>query len=253
MINKIKYIVCCIVGVFLFLPAQSQNVIRPKIAGPGNLWVNSYNGVLFFELTDLETQNSAMPMQLRFYYNSSACKVDYGYGLGFSMGFEMRYQEDVIGGVDIISGDGRIDHFTCYGNEYKAPAGVFSTLSKPTYNTYLLTTKEGDKYFFNNDVHHKITSFEDRYGNITEYKYQDSLLVEIKDAVGHTITLNYTDGLLSQASATFSPGKYRYEYDGLRRLRKRIDPLGNVTLYDYSHQNKIDEIVDANGNRTLIA
>jgi len=253
MIDKIKYIVCCLVGVIILLPVQAQNIIRPKIAGPGNLWVNSYNGVLFFELTDFETQNSAMSMQLRFYYNSSANKMDYGYGLGFSLGYEMRYQEDVIGGVDIISGDGRIDHYTRYGNEYKAPAGVFNTLSRPTYNTFLLTTKVGEKYFFDNDAHHKITSFEDRFGNITEYRYQDSLLVEIKDAVGHTITLSYTDGLLSQASASFSPGKYRYEYDGLRRLRKRIDPLGNVTLYDYSHQNKINEIVDANGNKTLIA
>ena len=253
MINTFKYIACCLVGVLALLPMQAQNIIRPKIAGPGNLWVNSYNGVLFFGQTDFETQDSAMPMQLRFYYNSSASEKDYGYGLGFSMGYEMCYREDVIGGVDIESGDGRIDHYTKYGDEYKAPAGVFSTLVRPTFDTYLLTTKDGTKYFFDSAHHRKVTAIEDRNGNRTTFKYQDTLLVEVKDAVGHTITLSYTDGLMTQASVTFSPGKYKYEYDGLRRLRKRIDPLGNVTLYNYSRQNKLDVITDANGNKTFIA
>lgn len=253
MINTFKYIACCLVGVLALLPLQAQNIIRPKIAGPGNLWVNSYNGVLFFGQTDFETQNSAMPMQLRFYYNSSASSVDYGYGLGFSMGYEMRYHEDAIGGVDIETGDGRTDHFTKYGDEYKAPAGVFSTLVRPTFDTYLLTTTDGTRYYFDSAYHRKVTAIEDRNGNKTTFKYQDTLLVEVKDAAGHTITLSYTDGLMTQASATFSPGKYKYEYDGLRRLRKRIDPMGNATIYDYSRQNKLDEITDANGNKTLIA
>lgn len=253
MINTFKYIACCLAVGIAILPLQAQNIIRPLISGPGKLWVNSFNGVLFFEQADFETQSSAMTMKLSFYYNSSASEVDYGYGLGFSMGYEMRYREDVIGGVDIISGDGRTDHFAKYGDEYKAPAGVFSTLVRPTFDTYLLTTKDGTKYFFDNANHRKVTAIEDRYGSKTTFKYQDTLLVEVKDAVGHTITLNYNDGLLTQSSATFSPGKYRYEYDGLRRLRKRIDPMGNVTLYDYSRQNKLDEIIDANGNKTLIA
>ena len=253
MIKTIKYIACCLAGVIMLLPLQAQNVIRPKIEGPGNLLVNSYNGVLFFGLTDFETNKSAMPMQLRFYYNSSASKLDYGYGLGFSLCFEMRYQEDVIGGVSIESGDGRTDHFIKYGDEFKAPSGVFSTLSRPTNDTYLLTTKDGTKYFFDNPHHRKVTAIEDRNGNHTSFKYQDTLLIEAKDAVGHTISLSYTDGLLTQASSSFSPGKYIYEYDGLRRLRKRVDPMGNVTLYGYSRQNKINEITDANGNKTLIA
>ena len=86
-----------------------------------------------------------------------------------------------------------------------------------------MTTNDGTKYFFENAYHHKVTAIEDRNGNRTTFKYQDTLLVEVKDQVGHTITLSYTDGLLTQSSATFSPGVFKYEYDGLRRLRKRID------------------------------
>ena len=89
--NKIKILL--MVGLlFAAHSLQAQNIIRPKIAGPNGLWVNSYNGVLFFGQTDMETQNTRMPMQLRFYYNSSAQSTNYGYGLGFSLGFEMRYR-----------------------------------------------------------------------------------------------------------------------------------------------------------------
>lgn len=248
----IKQIVCIVAGVFLLQPIQAQNIIRPKIAGPNGLWVNSYNGVLFFGQTDFETQNSAMPMELRFYYNSSSNALDYGYGLGFSLGHEMRYEVDEIGGVTIYQGDGRSDHFVKYGKEFEAPAGVFSTLTINEDGSYLLKEKTGEKYYFNDPKYFKITAAEDRLGNRTEYTYQDSLLVGIKDAVGHTITLSYTDGLLTKASASFLNGSFTYSYDGLRRLRKRIDPMGNVTLYDYDLQNHLNEITDANGNKTYI-
>ena len=179
--RKIAIIAAVALGL---LPMAGQNIIRPKIAGPGELWVNSYNGVLFFGHTDLQTQYTAMPMQLRFYYNSSASTVDYGYGLGFSLGWEMRYREDVLGGEDIETGDGRRDHFTRYGSEWQAPAGVFSTLTSSARGKYLLTTKTGEKYHFDDPAHGKVTAIDDRYGNRTTFTYQDSLLVEVKDAAG---------------------------------------------------------------------
>ena len=126
--NIIKGIKTLVVAGLLLavLPLQAQNIIRPKIAGPNGLWVNSYNGVLFFGQTDLETQNTQAPMQLRFYYNSSATSADYGYGLGFSPGYEMRYRINEIDGVVIETGDGRTDTYAKYGKDYQAPAGVFS-------------------------------------------------------------------------------------------------------------------------------
>lgn len=235
------------------LPMQAQNIIRPKIAGPNGLWVNSYNGVLFFGQTDLETQNSQMPMQLRFYYNSSAQSTDYGYGLGFSLGYEMRYRINEIGAVVIETGDGRTDSYTKYGNDYEAPAGVFSTVKEYEYNKFVLTEKTGEKYYFDEPKYGKVTAMEDRYGYRTTFTYQDSLLVKIVDAVGHTINLSYTDGLLKEAKASFHEGSITYEYDGLRRLKKRTDAMGYSTLYDYDKHNRIDEITDANGHKTLIA
>lgn len=235
------------------LPALSQNTIHPKIAGPNGLWVNSYNGILFFGQTDMETQNSAMPMELRFYYNSSNHSTNYGYGLGFSLGYEMRYSVDDSGNVSIEAGDGRTDTYKRYGTDYEAPAGVFGKLTKSEDGVYTLTEKDGSIYTFANPQYRRLTSYTDRNGNKTELTYTDSLLTEIKDAVGHTITLTYTDGMLSSAASSFHNGSIRYEYDAKKRLKKRKDAMGNSTLYAYTKDNRMETITDANGHKTMIA
>ena len=254
-IMKFKNKIMMLIGVGLLsaLCLHAQNVIHPKIEGPNGLYVNSYNGVLFFGQTDLETQNTQMPMQLRFYYNSSAQNRNYGYGLGFSLGYEMRYTVNEIGGVTIETGDGRTDYFKKFGKDFEAPAGVFSTLSEYEANKYCLTEKTGEKYYFDDPKYGKLTGMEDRYGNKTTLTYQDSILVKIQDAVGHTLDLTYADGMLKTAKASFHAGTISYEYDGLHRLKKRTDAMGNITLYGYNNQNRIDEITDANGHKTLIA
>lgn len=248
--KKLFFILLCSVCVFL---ADAQNIIRPKIAGPNDLWVNSYNGVLFFGKTDLETRNSGMPMQLRFYYNSSANGKNYGYGLGFSLGYEMRYEVDSDNNIIIETGDGRTDTYTRFGEDFQSPAGVFSKLIYSD-GKYVLTEKTGETYEFADANHKKMTAQADRYGNRTTLTYSaDSLLTQIKDAVGHTITLEYTNQLLTRASATFHNGSITYAYDSKKRLIKRTDAMGFTTVYDYDRENHLDEITDANGHKTNIS
>ena len=107
---------------------QGQNIIRPKIACPNDIWVNSYNGVLFYQRADLSVPNRGMDLQAVFYYNSSYNEQNYGYGNGWSLGYEMRYSNDSLG-IIIEQGDGRQDLYTRYGNTFESPAGVFNTLS----------------------------------------------------------------------------------------------------------------------------
>ncbi|MBQ9216766.1 MAG: RHS repeat protein [Muribaculaceae bacterium] len=237
---------------FGFQSMNGQNIIHPKIAGPGGVWVNSYNGVLFFGLTDIETQNSAMPLQLRFYYNSSANKRNYGYGLGFSLGCEMRYELDSMNNVIIEAGDGRTDTYVRYGDDYVSPAGVFSTLVYSE-DRFVLTDKTGQKFEFSDASHKKLTALVDRHGNRTTLTYSpDSMLVEVQDAVGHTITLEYTNKMMTRATASFLNGSINYAYDSKNRLIKRTDAMGYSTVYDYDRNNRIDEITDANGHKTHI-
>ena len=251
--NKIKsIIILAAMALTGLLSGNAQNIIRPKISGPNDTWVNSYNGVLFFGRTDLETRNSAMPMQLRFYYNSSANETDYGYGLGFSLGYEMRYSVDSEGNVTIETGDGRTDIFTRFGKEYQAPAGVFSVLTKEE-GQYTLTEKTGEKYLFADTIHCRVTGIADRYENLTTLTYQDSLLVRISDAANHVIDLSYSNGLLTNAWASFQQGSFSYEYDSSRRLKKITNPMGYTTLYGYTKEGRLNEITDANGYKTIFA
>ena len=101
-----------IIGLLLlnseFLVLNSQNVIRPKIACPNDIYVNSYNGVLFYQRADISIPNRSMPLEAVFYYNSSSNKINYGYGNGWSLGCEYRYNLDSLG-VIIETGDGRRD------------------------------------------------------------------------------------------------------------------------------------------------
>ena len=105
---------------------QAQNIIRPKIACPNGIYVNSYNGVLFYQRADMSIPNRGLDLEAVFYYNSSYNTKNYGYGNGWSLGYEMRFIEDSLG-IIIEQGDGRQDLYTRYGNSFEAPAGVFST------------------------------------------------------------------------------------------------------------------------------
>ena len=108
--------------------ASAPNIIRPKISCPNGVYVNSYNGDLFYQRADLKIPNRGLNLEAVFYYNSTANRTNYGYGNGWNLGMEMRYIPDSAG-IIIEHGDGRQDLYTRYGNVFEAPAGVFSTLT----------------------------------------------------------------------------------------------------------------------------
>ena len=249
-----SYLSYILLAVFLLVGGQTtaQTLIHPKIQGPGNVWVNSYNGVLFFGRTDIECANSQMPLNLRLYYNSSYADTDCGFGNGFTLDQWMRYEVDAIGGVTIQSGDGRRDLYLRFDREYQAPAGVYATLTQPQPNQYLLVTKTGERYEFFNETYPFITAQEDRFGNRTTYTYTDSLLTSIQDAVGHTITFTWESGHVAQARGSMLNGVISYSYDTNGRLQTVKDAEGGVVTYCYDNRNRISRIIDAVGNTTNI-
>lgn len=241
-------IACCFL---LGAELTAQNIIRPKIACPNNLWVNSYNGVLFFERTDIQTVNSALPLQLQFYYNSSYSGKNYGYGAGFSLGYETRYTLDSLG-VVIEDGNGRRDLYTRYGNVFVAPAGTFHTLTEYEQGKFVLQEKTGATYYFDDAANKRVTKIEERNGNATSFTYQNGVLTGISDFTGRTITLDWSNGLLTKSSASFSAGVFTYRYDAKKRLTKITDPMGYATLYGYNDDDRLSVITDPNGHKTQI-
>jgi RHS repeat-associated protein len=236
----ISFIILLGLGCFAL---QAQNIIRPKIACPNGIWVNSYNGVLFYQRPDLSVPNRGMNLEAVFYYNSSANEQNYGYGNGWSLGYEMRYINDSLG-IIIEQGDGRQDLYTRYGNTFEAPAGVFSTLSFEG-TAYKLTTKDGTQYYFADAASKRVTQIKNRYRNTLDFTYNNGNLTSITDINGRSINFSWnSDNLMTQMSTSFDSRMWTYTYDEHKNLISVTDPMGNTSHYAYNDANRIKTFMD---------
>lgn len=241
-----------IIGLLLSLVAvHAQNIIRPKIACPNDIYVNSYNGVLFYQRADLTIPNRGMDLVAVFYYNSSNNEKNYGYGNGWSLGYEMRFIEDPLG-IIIEQGDGRQDLYTRYGNNFEAPAGVFNTLTIEE-NGYTLTEKNGMKYRFTDLESKKVTQIINRYGNALNLTYENGMLTSLADINGRIIHFQWnTDTLMTQMSTSFDDRVWTYGYDEQKNLTSVTDPMNHTVYYAYNRDNRIKTFTDAGGYSTHI-
>lgn len=234
---------------------NSQNIIRPKISCPNDIYVNSYNGVLFYQRADLSIPNRSMPLEAVFYYNSSYADTNYGYGRGWTLGYEYRYTADS-SGVTIMTGDGRKDTYT--GNTggspvtYSAPAGVFHTLTADS-NGYTLRTKEGVQYIFADTLSKCVTQIRDRNNNTLHFAYTNGRLDSISDDNGRAITLTWTDSLLTSLRANVGDRTWHYTYDTLGNLVSVTNPMNYTVHYGHDKSNRINRFTDEAGYSTLIS
>lgn len=246
--KKIVILTLSLLGVTML---HAQNIIRPKVECPNGIYVNSYNGVLFYQRPDVSVTNRNMRLEAVFYYNSSSNKKNYGYGNGWSLGSELRFVNDSLG-VIIEQGDGRQDLYTRYGNSFEAPAGVFSTLSFEG-DGYLLTYKDGTKYYFTDTVAKKVTMVKDRYDNAITYTYQEGNLTTASDISGRSLYFTWSNDLLSGIRTSFDDRTWSYGYDENGNLTSVTDPMGYTVHYAYNKDNRIKTFTDAEGYSTHIS
>lgn len=240
------------IGLLLGLvAAQAQNIIRPKIACPNGIYVNSYNGVLFYQRADMSIPNRGMDLEAVFYYNSSYNRQNYGYGNGWSLGYEMRFIEDSLG-IIIEQGDGRQDLYKRYGNSFEAPAGVFSTLTIEG-SGYTLTEKNGMQYRFTDADSKKVTQIVNRYGNALNLTYENGRLTSLADINGRSIHFQWNaDTLMTQLSTSFDDRVWTYGYDEQKNLTSVTDPMNHTVYYAYNRDNRIKTFTDAEGYSTHV-
>lgn len=256
-----------IIGLLLlnseFLVLNSQNVIRPKIACPNDIYVNSYNGVLFYQRADISIPNRSMPLEAVFYYNSSSNKINYGYGNGWSLGCEYRYNLDSLG-VIIETGDGRRDLYLANGTpglvmKYDSPQGVFHRLSyqmviinNVEYHLFTLTDKDGTVYHFDDPVSKRVTQIKDRNNNVLNFSYIDGRLTTISDGNGRSLILTWTDSMLTSLGTNLDDRQWHYAYDTVGNLVSVTNPMGYTVHYGYNRDNRISRFTDEEGYSTLI-
>ena len=246
-----KRLIILAIALFTVMAVDAQNIIRPKVECPNGIYVNSYNGVLFYQRSDVSVTNRNMRLEAVFYYNSSSNKINYGYGNGWSLGYELRYIEDSLG-IIIEQGDGRQDLYTRYGNTFEAPAGVFSTLTIEG-NGFKLTAKDGTCYRFTDPESKKVTQIKNRSGNTINLSYENGQLTSIADINGRSILFEWSsDSLMTQMSTNFDDRVWLYGYDGLKNLTSVTNPLGYTVYYAYNEDNRIKTFTDEEGYSTHI-
>ena len=242
--------------------AIGQNIIRPKIACPNDIWVNAYNGVLFYQRVDINIPTAGEnPLAAVFDYNSSFASYNFGYGNGWSLAYEWRcntYGDTIV----IMQGDGRTDAYLPDGDGFKAPEGVFNKLNLSNGNL-TLTTPEGVSYVFlpvlQNDgmtvaLNDSRASYvTDRNGNVIHIVYTEGRITRMTDMMNRAIRFEYnSEGYLSRLWVDGTARQWTYDYDAHGNIISVTSPLQNTVYYGYDKENRINRFTDAAGHSTNI-
>lgn len=250
--NKYKIIVAFLL--MLTAGTSAQNINIPNKTGPMGLEVNTLTGNLYFTRNDLYIPARGFDLNITFHYNSFNYDRNDGYGNGWSFDYNIKYKNDTLGSKTIIWGDGREDNYLPEGGGYKAPRGFFNALSEYQPGKFSITETDGVKYFFDNNVHKRITRMEEPNGNFINFTYTDTLLTALTTGAGQTISLTYTNGrLTSITDAITAPARvFNYTYDGTGNLVEVKDPLNNKSKYAYLVNGPMKAITDKNNNKVDI-
>ena len=227
---------------------------KPNVSGPYGTNVNSYTGNLFYQRTDLYIPGRGLTIDITFSYNSGRTARDWGYGQGWSFPYSMQYYFEN-SSVIIERSDGRKDEFVWNGSSYDPPTGVYDQLTEYQSDKYLLTTKHGKKYYFDNATHKQITKIEDKNGNTLTFSYTSGKLTTITDPSGRQLNLSWTGDHLTQITdPNKTPNRViSYQYDAADNMTQVTDPVGNTTSYGYGSWSNITSITDARSNTVNIS
>ncbi len=251
----------CLNGIILFSIAAGSMVyaaegIKPNEQGPFPAFqVNTFTGNLFYMRTDLVIPSRGeITLAIRFSYNSLKNETDRGYGNGWSFNFGMWYSK-AENAVAIGREDGEEDEFTWNGVLYNSPVGVYDVLTEYAAGKYLLTSKHGIKYYFDDPVHKQLTKIIDRNGNTFSITCTDGKPTVITDPGGRMLNLSWSNGHLSQITdPNTSPSRtISYQYDGSWNVVQVTRPLTNVFHYGYDGFRYMTSVTDPRSSEVIIS
>ncbi|MCB0643532.1 MAG: hypothetical protein KDC44_17920, partial [Phaeodactylibacter sp.] len=229
---------------------KGQNIPHANVTGPFGVQVNTFNGNLHVQHLALSLPNTGLSLELQFAYNSFRDTVQLGCGKGFSFSYQMYYEADAANtGYYLHYPDGRTVFFQAAGSAYEAPSGIFDTWEEAVPGQFVLTTKYGIRYSFENAVHRRLTQIEDTNGNTIQIAYTAGLPTTITDPSGRFVSLIW-EGMLLQSieDGNFTePREILFQYDSEGHLLQFTDPLGESVHYSYNGDQLI-KIINKRGD-----
>jgi YD repeat-containing protein len=235
---------------------KADRLTKPNEPGPWtSIQVNTYTGNLFHQRSDLHIPTlGEIPLDLTFSYNSLQNQQDRGYGNGWSFNFGMWYS---ISGNTLTVGreEGEEDSYTWNGSVYVPPVGIYDSVNQYLPGKYLLKSKYGIRYYFDDPGHKKLTKIIDRNGNSTLISYTSGKPATVTDPSGRVVNLGWIGDNLSQISDpnTIPPRVINYQYDGMGNLVQVNRPLGNTFQYGYDINGNMIIAIDPRANEIFVA
>ncbi|MEZ5082286.1 MAG: DUF6531 domain-containing protein [Bacteroidales bacterium] len=250
--------VCFLFFLFLFagiIPVNSQNYTKPNIPGDFGTFVNSYTGNLYYPRTDLVIPGQSLNLEIIFSYNSGRSGADYGFGHGWTFNYNQFYEFD---GNDLLfdKNDGGKDRYIWNGISYNPPVGVYNELTEYSPGQFVLKTKHGIKFYFENSTHKKLTKIEDRNSNELLLTYTNGQVTLITDPYGRQLLFDYDQNghLIKITDPNHIPQReITYEYDPVGNMIKVTNPAGNFITYGYGLWRNLTHITDARGNMYTVS
>ncbi|WP_155008756.1 DNRLRE domain-containing protein [Priestia megaterium] len=224
--------------------------------------VNAFTGNLVFDDTDFSLDGRGPGIDISRTYNSQDSEAGL-FGKGWNSSLDLKVKEESNGDVLLIEQDKRIHRFTKTTDGYRAPTGIYLTLTKDSNGFYFKDTDQSVTAF---KADGKLNYQEDGNKNRTTYSYVSGKITSITDASGRSVSLSYQGNYVSKISyenqvSTFTYSgdqlvetktpngrtyKYGYENGKLRFVYdpKHTDAKPSVTEYTYDGDGKLIKVTD---------
>ncbi|WP_025753467.1 DNRLRE domain-containing protein [Priestia megaterium] len=224
--------------------------------------VNAFTGNLVFDDTDFSLDGRGPGIDISRTYNSQDSEAGL-FGKGWNSSLDLKVKEESNGDVLLIEQDKRIHRFTKTTDGYRAPTGIYLTLTKDSNGFYFKDTDQSVTAF---KADGKLNYQEDGNKNRTTYSYVSGKITSITDASGRSVSLSYQGNYVSKISyenqvSTFTYSgdqlvetktpngrtyKYGYENGKLRFVYdpKHTDAKPSVTEYTYDGAGKLIKVTD---------
>ncbi len=187
--------------------------------------IDLYLGDFIFTRQDVYLPGRGLSVDITLLYRSrSAYNGPFGYG--WDMSYNKRIKKLANNNLVVLRGTNRKDEFTYSGSAtYTSPPGIYDSLVQNADGTYTLTSKHGDKEFY--DVNGNLTRMEDRNGNALTFTYDLAGLLPITGKSDYFV--NQTTGVIAR------------EY----RLTRITDTIGRAIDFAYTAEGRVSTITYA--------
>ncbi|WET81197.1 RHS repeat-associated core domain-containing protein [Amycolatopsis sp. QT-25] len=227
---------------------------RFPVSDRSELLVNTANGNVVINASDLTVKGTGQHLSLNHVYNSKLADggaLGTGWSLNTGRDVGLTFEGDNV----VLHGDSAYcATFTKNASGgYKPAPGVGAEFAKLDGGTYTLTFNgSNEKWSFN--AQGWLLSQADRNGNSTTPRYHgDGTLASITDSQGRVTTFAY-DGAQHLTAITDHTGTTAasYVYDSTGKLTSYADRAGNQTTLQYDAANNLSALTDPNKGKTQL-